>query len=151
MQIEMLQPRNRLFDARLVPNGNPPHHEISVLEMLKPFGAALIETFMDRPVDEALERRDAFPHCQVDGDARVGIRPCGGRVSAFIDVAPYEARRSFSQTIYQREIVGEIGHARILDLVSNAADVQLRKMMICGWFQGSHSVADKRDAFAPLI
>jgi hypothetical protein len=80
MQLEMLQPRNRLFDARLVPSGNPPHHEISILEMLKPFGAAPIETFMDRLVDEALERRDAFPHRQVDGDAQIGIRPCGGRV-----------------------------------------------------------------------
>jgi hypothetical protein len=68
--------------------------------------------------------------------------------SALIDIAPYEARRTFSQTIYQREIVGEIGHARILDLVSNAADVQLRKMMVVWLFQGSHSVANKRDAFA---
>src|SRR5262249_26298717 len=39
--------------------------------------------------------------------------------------------------IHQREIVGEIRHARIVDLVAQATDVQLRKMMIAWLLQGS--------------
>jgi hypothetical protein len=36
------------------------------------------------------------------------------------------------QAVHQREIVREISHAWIVDLVAQATDVQLRKMMI-GW------------------
>jgi hypothetical protein len=100
-------------------------------------------------VDKALERRDALPDGQVDGDLWIGIGPRAGGVAALVDVTPNEARRPLGQTVHQREIVREICHAWIVDLVSNAADVQLRKMMI-GWLlQRSYSVADERDELAP--
>src|SRR6266481_7840072 len=117
--------------------------------MLKPIGAAAIEAPMDCPPDKALQRIDALPHRKIDDDTRVGIRPRVGSVTALVDIAPDESGAAFGNAVHQCKIVREICHARVVDLVSNAADVQLRKMMI-GWLlQGSYSVADKRDEFAP--
>jgi hypothetical protein len=51
---------------------------------------------------------------------------------------------ALGQAVHQREIVGEIRHVRIVDLLAQATDVQLRKMMI-GWLsQGVlHGFFDK--------
>ena len=66
------------------------------------------------------------------GDARIGVRARCGRIAVLINIAPYETSAALGQAIHQREIVGEIRHARIVDFVAQATDVQLRKMMI-GW------------------
>jgi hypothetical protein len=147
--IQVLNPPDRLLDARPMAGWHPPHHEILVFKMLEPFGAAAVKLLVNGLVDEALERRDALPDGQVDGDLWIGIGPRTGGVAALVDVTPNGTRRPLGQTVHQREIVREICHAWIVDLVSNAADVQLRKMMI-GWLlQRSYSVADERDEIAP--
>ena len=117
-------------------------------EMLEPFRAAAVKLLVNGLVDKALERLDVLPDGQVDGDLWIGIGPRAGGVAALVDIAPDETRRALGQAVHPREIVREICHTWIVDLVSNAADVQLRKMMI-GWLlQGSYSVADERDEFA---
>ena len=52
---------------------HPPHHEILVFKMLEPFGAAAVKLLVNGLVDKALERRDALPDGQVDGDLWIGI------------------------------------------------------------------------------
>src|SRR6476646_7477145 len=91
-----------------------------------------IEALMDCPPDKALKCIDAFPHRKIDYYTRVGIRPRVSGVAALVDIAPDEPGAAFGNAVHQCKIVREIRHARVVDLVSNAADVQLRKMMI-GW------------------
>lgn len=68
---------------------------------------------------------------------------------ALVDIAPDESGAAFGDAVHQGEIVGEIRHARVVEIVSNATEVQLRKMMI-GWLlHGFCSVAGMRDEFAP--
>ena len=132
----VLKAIDRLFYARPVPSWHPPHHEIRVLEMLKPFGAAPIETLMDRLIDEMLQRLDILPHRQIDSDAWIGVGPRAGRIATIVDEAPDESRRTLRQAIYQRKVIGEVSHARIIDLVTDAADVQLREISIRRLFHG---------------
>src|SRR6516164_9445261 len=74
----------------------------------------------------------------MDGDARIGGGPRCGGIAARVYIAPYETGAALGQAIHQREIVGEIRHAQIVDLVAQATDVQLRKMMI-GWLSQGHT------------
>src|SRR5262249_50995543 len=53
-------------------------------------------------------------------------------VAAVVDIAPHEARTALGEVIHQLEIVGEPGHAGIVELVFDAADIQFGKMMT-GW------------------
>src|SRR6185437_13560074 len=140
---EVLQPRDRLFHARPVSHRHPPHHEVSLLEMLEPFRAATVKTFMNGLINEALERLDALPHRHIDGDARIGIGPRAGGIAAVVDETPDEAGRAFGQPVDQPEVIGEIGHARIVDLVADAADVQLRQMMIRRLLHDPYSAASR--------
>ena len=100
--------------------------------MLEPFRAAAVKLLVNGLVDKALERLDVLPDRQVDGDLWIGIGPRAGGVAALVDITPDETRRALGQAVHPRQIVREICHTWIVDLVSNAADVQLRKMMI-GW------------------
>src|SRR5262249_14889967 len=126
----VLKAFDRLFHARPMPGWHPPHHEIRALEMLKPFGAAPIETLMDRLIDEMLQRLDILPHRQIDSDAWIGVGPRAGGIATIVDEAPNESRRTLCQAIYQHEVVGEVSHARIIDLITDAADVQLREISV---------------------
>jgi hypothetical protein len=47
---------------------------------------------------------------------------------------------ALGHAVHQCQIVGEIRHARIVDLVSGAADVELCKMMIVWLLQRPDSV-----------
>src|SRR5690348_2314155 len=141
MRFEMIEPRNRLFDARPMTDGHPPHREIRPVEMLEPFGAAAVEALVNGLIDKTLQRLDALPDRQINGDARIGIRPRAGRVAAVVDATPDKAGRAFGQAVHHREVVGEIRHARIADLVSDAADVQLRKLVIGRLLHDPHSAA----------
>jgi len=148
MLLQILDARDRLLDARPMADRHPPQHDRRPFKMLKPIGAAAIEAPMYCLPDKALECSDTLPHRKIDDDTRVGIRPRVSGVTALVDIAPDESGAAFGNAVHQCKIVREICHARVVDLVSNAADVQLRKMMI-GWLlQGSYSVADKRDEFA---
>jgi len=109
--------------------------------MLKPIGAAAIELLMDRSPHKPLKRLDAFPNGKIDDDKRVAIRPRAGGVTALVDVTPDETGAAFGDAVHQRKIVGEISHARIVDLIPNAADVQLRKLMIGRLLQGPAPLA----------
>src|SRR6478672_6443461 len=107
-----------------------------VFKMLKPFGTTIVKLLVNGLVDKALERRNIFPDRQVDSDPWIGIGPRAGGVAALVDITPDETRRAFGQGVHQCEIVREICHPWIRNLVSNAADIQLRKMMIGGLLQG---------------
>ena len=147
--LKVLNPRDRLLDARPMAGWHPPHHQIPVLEVLKPFRAAAVKLLVNGLVDKALERFDVLPDGQVDGDLWIGIGPRAGGVAALVYIAPDETRCALGQAVHPREIVREICHTWIVNLVSNAADVQLCKMMIGRLLQGFHSVADERDEFTP--
>src|SRR6478609_11613786 len=136
MLLEMFEARDCFLDARSVPGRYPPHHKIWAIEVFEPFRTTSVEPFVDRLIDEALERLDVFPNRQVDRDAGIGIWPRARRISAFVNVTPDEARRALRQAVHHRQVVGEIRHARVVDLVANATDVQLRKMMIEWLLQG---------------
>ena len=100
--------------------------------MLKPFRAAAVKLLVNGLVDKALERFDVLPDGQVDGDLWIAIGPRAGGVAALVYIAPDETRCALGQAVHPREIVREICHTWIVNLVSNAADVQLCKMMIGG-------------------
>src|SRR6185312_4367613 len=141
--LQMVQPRNRLLYAGTVSGAHPPHHKIWSVEMLEPLGAAAIEAPVDRLIDEALEGLDVFPDRQIDSDAFIGIRPRARRVAGLVDIAPDEAWRPLRQPVHQRQIVREIGHAPIVDLVTDATDVELCKLMV-GWLlHGAYSAASR--------
>jgi hypothetical protein len=146
---QMLNPRDRLLYARPMAGRHPPQHERRPFKMLKPIGAAAIEAPVYCLPDKAFKSIDVLPHRKIDNDTRVGIRPRVSGVTALVDIAPDESGAAFGNAVHQCKIVREICHARVVDLVSDAADVQLRKMMI-GWLlQGSYSISDKRNEFAP--
>src|SRR5262249_18052263 len=44
---QMIEPRDRLFDARPGASRHPPHHEIRPLEMLEPFRASKLAVTVD--------------------------------------------------------------------------------------------------------
>lgn len=98
--------------------------------MLEPIGAATIEALMNRLPNEALEGSDALPNRKVDDDAGVGIGPSLGGVAALVDLPPDEPFTAFRDAVHQSKVVCEIGHARIVDVVSDTPDVQLGKMVI---------------------
>lgn len=132
MLLQMLDARDGLRDARPMADRHPPQRDSWPFEMLKPVGAAAIEALMDCLPDKALKCIDALPDRNIDDDTRVGIRARVSGVAALVDIAPDEPGAAFGNAVHQCKIVREIRHARIIDLVSNAADVQFRKMMI-GW------------------
>src|SRR5689334_6468379 len=144
---ETIQPLQCFVNARSMALRHPPHHEIWLLEMLEPFGAAAVEALVDRLVDEPFERFDACPHRHVDRDARIDIGPRAGRVAALVNKAPDEARGPFGQAVDQCEIVREVGHARIVDLVADAADIQLRKLRVRGLLHLAYSAATASSGF----
>src|ERR1700730_11818042 len=148
--LQVLNPRDRLLDARAMAGRHPPQHDRRPFKMFKPIGAAAIEARVYCLPDQALPCTDAFPHRKIDDDTRVGIRPRVSGVTALVNIAPDKTGAAFGNAVHQCKIVREICHARVVDFVSNAADVQLRKMMI-GWLlQRSYSVTERRDEITPL-
>jgi hypothetical protein len=132
MMLQMFHARDSLLDAGPMAGRHPPQHDGWPFKMLKPIGAAAIEAFMDRLPDKALKCIYALPNGKIDDNTRVGIRARVSGIAAIIDIAPDEPGAAFGNAVHQCKIVREICHARIFNLVSNAADVQLCKMMI-GW------------------
>src|SRR5690349_23855749 len=141
MLLQMFESRGSLCDIGPMAGRHPPQHHRRPFKPLEPIGAAAIELLMDRLPDKALKRLDAFPNGKIDDDKRVGIRPRVGGVTALVDVTPDETSAAFGDAVHQRKVVCEIGHARIADLIPNAADVQLRKLMIGRLLQGPAPLA----------
>src|SRR5690242_20326586 len=110
----------------------PPQRDGRPFEMLEPIGAAAIEMLMNRLEDKALKCIDVLPNRKIDDDPRIGIRSRIGGAAALVDIAPYEAWAALGNAVYQRKIVGESPNARVVDIESSVANVELCKMMI-GW------------------
>src|SRR4029078_8535124 len=70
-----------------------------------------------------------------------GIGPRACRIAALVDIAPYEPRRTLGKAVHHRQVISEIRHARILDIVPDPPDVELRKMMVGQLLHGHHSAA----------
>src|SRR5437764_8314575 len=126
----MFDARDRLLDARPMAGRHPPQHDRWPFKMFEPIGAAAIEALVYGLPDKALKCIDALPNRKIDDDARVGVRPRVSSVTALVDVAPDKPGAAFGNAVHQCKTVREICHAGIVDLVSDAADVQLCKMMI---------------------
>ena len=93
MLLEMLKTRDGFLNTRPMPGWYPPHHKIWAIEVFEPIRTTAVEPFVDRLIDEVLERLDAFPNRKIDRDTGIGIWPRASGVSAFVDVTPDEARR----------------------------------------------------------
>ena len=128
--LQMFEPAHRVLDAWSAAGRHPPHYEILLLEVLEPFDTSAVKPLVDGLVDKMFKRVHALPHRQIDSYAGIGVRPRASRVAAFVDIAPNEAGCPLGEPVHQRQIVREVRHARILDLVANAPNVQLREMMI---------------------
>src|SRR5690348_107230 len=138
MLLQVLHARDSFLDARPMADRNPPQHDGRPFKMLKPLGAVAIEPLVDRLPDKTLKSVEAFPNGKIDDDPRVGIRPRVRGVAALVDIAPDESGAALGNAVYECKIVGEAGHARIANVVPNAADVQLRKVMV-GWLLHSRA------------
>jgi hypothetical protein len=130
--LQVFHSTDGLFDARSMACWHPPQHDGRPFKMLDPIGAAAIEMLVNRLEDKALKCIDVLPNRKIDDDPRIGIRPRIGGAAALVDIAPYEPCAALRNAVYQRKIVGEPRHARIIDIESSAANVELCKMMI-GW------------------
>src|SRR5262245_27088656 len=127
--LEMVETFHRLCDRGTVAVRHPPHHEVRPLELLEPFVPAAVEPLVHGLPDVFLERLDVLPDRHVDGDARiVRVRPRIRRIAAVVLVAPDETRTALGESVDGREIVHEVRHARIIDLVAQPPDVELRKV-----------------------
>src|SRR5262249_4358635 len=109
------------------------------------------EPLVNGLIDETLKRLDALPDRQVDRNARIGIGPRACRVAALVDVAPHKPRCPLGEAVHHRQVIREIRHARILDLVADAPDVELRKMMVWGLLHGHYSAACGTGSRAPRL
>src|SRR5690348_8556823 len=136
MLFQMRQARDGLFHAWPMAGRHPPQRDGRSLKMLEPVGATAVEALVYGLPDEVLQRGDVFPDRQIDDDERVSKRPRVGGVAAVVDIAPDETGAARGEAIHQLEIVGELGHAGIVELVFDPADVQLGKMMTAWLLQG---------------
>src|SRR5262245_51917265 len=136
MLLQMLHAPGSLLDARPMPGRHPPQYDRWPFKILEPIGAAAIEALMDCLPDKALKCIDALPNRKIDDDTPVGIRQRVSGVAALVGIAPNEPGAAFGNAVHQCKIVREICHARIVNIVSNAANVELCKMMIEWLLQG---------------
>src|SRR5215831_10868620 len=104
----------------------PPHDEIAFIHPIEPLVAAAIEAFVHGLPHEALKRFGAVPYRKIDRHARVaGERASLDSASAVVLVTPYKSRAALRQTVHEREVIHELRHARISNLVAQAADIEL--------------------------
>src|SRR5262249_53666976 len=132
MLLQILDATNSFLDAWPMTDRHPPQHHGWSVKMLKPIGTATIKVFMNCPPDKAFKCSHTFPNRKIDDDSRVGKRPRIRGAATVVDIAPDETGAAFGNTVHQCKIIREFRHARIVDVVANAADVQLGKMMV-GW------------------
>src|SRR4029453_16085847 len=64
---------------------------------------------------------------------------------------PNEAPLRVRQALPQGQIVREIRHARVVDLITNATNIELRKMMVRGLTHRAHSAASRTAPLASAL
>src|SRR5215472_8713743 len=104
----------------------PPHDEIAFIHPIEPLVAAAIEAFVHGLPHEALKRFGAVPYRKIDRHARVAGERAGlDSASAVVLVTPYKSRAALRQTVHKRQVIHELRHARISNLVAQASDIEL--------------------------
>src|SRR5262249_55072327 len=58
VSLQMLEPVDRLLNARQMPCRHPPHHQVAFAERLEPLMTAAVETLVHGLPDETLQRLD---------------------------------------------------------------------------------------------
>src|SRR5215831_184342 len=125
----MPQPLDCLLYGRLMPGRHPPHDEIALIHPLEPLVAAAIEAFVHGLPHEALKRFGTVPYRKVDRHARVAGERAGlDSASAVVLVTPYKSRAALRQTVHKRQVIHELRHARISNLVAQASDIELAEV-----------------------
>src|SRR4029450_7807426 len=105
---------------------HPPHDEIAFIHPLEPLVAAAIEALVHGLPHEALKRFGAVPYRNVARHARVAGERAGlDSASAVVLITPHESRAALRQTVHKREVIHELRHARISNLVAQASDIEL--------------------------
>ena len=140
---EIFEPLFRLVHRRQMTGRNPPHDEMRSFHLVEPFLAAAVEALVHGLPHVALKRFDAFPHRQIDRHLRIGERPKIGGVAAVVLQPPDKPLAALGQAVHQIEIVHEIGHARIVGRIAQAADIELREMSDCVHRSHSAATADR--------
>src|SRR5262249_48462767 len=129
MLLQVLQPFDGLLYRGPMSGRHPPHDEITLVHPLEPLVAATIEAFVQCLPNEPLERLAAVPDRQVDGYARIAAERAGvDGTSAVILIAPHEPRATFRQAVHDGEVLDEVRHTRVVNLVAQAADIELSKV-----------------------
>src|SRR5437763_4649761 len=129
MLLEVVQALDCLLHRRPMSRRHPPHDEVALVHALEPFMALAIKAFVPRLPYEALERLDAVPYREVDRHARIAVeRTRVDGASAVVLVAPDKSWAALGQAVHKSKIVDELRHARVADVVTQAADVELGKM-----------------------
>src|SRR5215510_5484256 len=126
--LEMPQPLDCLLDGWPVTRRHPPHHEVRPLEPIEPFVPPAVEALVHGLPDVALERVHAFPQGDIEDDARIIEGLNAGGVAAFAFEPPHEPFRPVGNTVHPIEIVGEVGHARIVERVEQPSDIELSQV-----------------------
>src|SRR5262249_16519445 len=105
---------------------HPPHDEIAFIHPLEPLVAAAIKALVHGLPHEALKRFGAVPYRKVDRHARVaGEWADLDSASAVVLVTPHKSRAALRQTVHKREVIHELRHAWICNLVAQAFDIEL--------------------------
>src|SRR4029450_9613855 len=105
---------------------HPPHDEIELMHPPEPLVAAAIEALVHGLPHEVLKRFGAVPYRKVDRHARVAGERAGlDSASAVVLVTPHKSRAALRQTVHKREVIHELRHARISNLVAQASDIEL--------------------------
>src|SRR5215510_9166421 len=130
MPPEVLEPFDRFLNRWNMARRHPPHHEIGPLRLFEPFLPPSVEALVHRLPDIGLQRGNALPHRHVDRHARITpVWAIAGGVAARILQSPHKTFGPISNRIDSRKVVHEVGHARVVDLVAQASDVELSEML----------------------
>src|ERR1700722_7948158 len=136
---QIFEPLLRFVEGRQMARRNPPHHGMRSFVFTEPFLASAIKALVHGLINETFERFGAFPYRQIDRHLRIGKRPEIGGVAAVVLQTPDKTLAALGEHIDQVEIVHEVGHARIVGRVAEAADIELGKMSGC--VHRAHSAA----------
>src|SRR5262245_20088030 len=129
MAPEAFEAFDRLLDRRNVSCRHPPHHEIRSIQLLKPFVTAAIDALVDGLPAVAVQRSDVLPYRRVDGHGRsAAVRAVRGRIAARSPQSPDETFGLVGNGVHPRQIVDKLRHARVVDLVAQASNIELSEM-----------------------
>src|SRR5215471_10033644 len=113
------------------------------IHALEPFLFPSIEALVHGLPDKAFQRLDAFPDRHIGDDARVIERLDVRCVPGLVLEPPHESFRALGEPVHQGQIVHEVRHARIIDGMTNASDVELRQIELRRVLHRSHSAATR--------